>query len=54
MTTATETEAKTKQVPDFYVFENGPNGEKGGKPAKAEKHDDGDSRGKGKGKGKDK
>ncbi len=28
--------------------------EKGGKPAKAEKHDDGDSRGKGKGKGKDK
>lgn len=31
----TETETKTKQVPDFYVFENGQNGEKGGKPAGA-------------------
>jgi hypothetical protein len=34
MTTETENPtAKTKQVPDFYIFENGPNGEKGGKPA---------------------
>ncbi len=34
MTTTTE-ETKTKQAPDFYVFENGPNGEKTGKPAGA-------------------
>ena len=34
MTTETENHtAKTKQVPDFYIFENAPNGEKGGKPA---------------------
>ena len=33
MTTTTETQtAKPKQVPDFYIFENG---EKGGKPAGA-------------------
>lgn len=36
MTTTTENQtAKTKQVPDFYIFENGANGEKGGKPAGA-------------------
>lgn len=35
MTTATETEAKTRQVPDFYVFENAADGAKGGKPAGA-------------------
>ena len=27
--------AKAKQVPDFYVFENGTNDQKGGKPAGA-------------------
>jgi hypothetical protein len=33
MTTTTEKQtAKTKQVPDFYIFEDGANGEKGGKP----------------------
>ncbi len=36
MTTATENQTeKTKQAPDFYIFENGQNGEKGGKPAGA-------------------
>jgi hypothetical protein len=36
MTTTTESQtAKTKQVPDFYIFENGASGEKGGKPAGA-------------------
>jgi hypothetical protein len=36
MTTTTENQtAKTKQVPDFYIFENGATGEKGGKPAGA-------------------
>ena len=36
MTTTTENQtAKTKQVPDFYIFENGANGERGGKPAGA-------------------
>ena len=36
MTTTTENQpAKTKQVPDFYIFENKSNGEKGGKPAGA-------------------
>ena len=35
MTTNTETTTKTKQVPDFYIFENAGNGEKGGKPAGA-------------------
>jgi hypothetical protein len=34
MTTTTE-ETKTRQAPDFYIFENGPNGEKTGKPAGA-------------------
>ena len=34
MTTDTET-TKTKQAPDFYVFENTAKGEKGGKPAGA-------------------
>ena len=34
MTTQTET-TKEKQVPDFYIFENGPNGQKGGKPVGA-------------------
>jgi hypothetical protein len=33
MTNETENQTtKTKQVPDFYIFENAPNGEKGGKP----------------------
>jgi len=36
MTTTTETQTtKTKQVPDFYIFENGAKGEQGGKPAGA-------------------
>jgi hypothetical protein len=36
MTNTTENQtAKTKQVPDFYIFENGPAGEKGGKHAGA-------------------
>ena len=36
MTTTTENQtAKPKQVPDFYIFENAGNGEKGGKPAGA-------------------
>jgi hypothetical protein len=35
MTTTTETTTKTKQAPDFYIFENGPDGAKGGKPAGA-------------------
>lgn len=36
MTTATENDTKKpKQAPDFYIFENGPNGEKTGKPAGA-------------------
>ena len=36
MTTTTENKtAKTKQVPDFYIFENGAKGEQGGKPAGA-------------------
>ena len=36
MTTTTETRtAKAKQVPDFYIFENGVDGAKGGKPAGA-------------------
>ena len=36
MTTTTENQtAKPKQVPAFYIFENGANGEKGGKHAGA-------------------
>jgi hypothetical protein len=36
MTNETENQTtKTKQVPDFYIFENAQNGEKGGKPAGA-------------------
>ena len=36
MTTATENQtAKTKQAPDFYIFENWDKGQKGGKPAGA-------------------
>jgi hypothetical protein len=35
MTTDTETTAKTKQAPDFNIFENSRKGEKGGKPAGA-------------------
>jgi len=36
MTSTTENQStKPKQVPDFYVFENGGKGEKGGKPAGA-------------------
>ncbi len=36
MTTTTENQTtKPKQVPDLYIFENGANGEKGGKPAGA-------------------
>ena len=36
MTTTTENQpAKAKQVPDFYIFENGAAGQKGGKPAGA-------------------
>jgi hypothetical protein len=36
MTTTTENPAaKTKQVPDFYIFENGANNGQGGKPAGA-------------------
>ena len=36
MTTETETKTtKTKQAPDFYIFENGADGTKGGKPAGA-------------------
>ena len=39
MTTTTENQTtKTKQVPDFYIFENGANGEKSGKPAGAAFH----------------
>jgi len=37
MPTTTENQtAKPKQVPDSYIFENGANGEKGGKPAGAD------------------
>ncbi len=33
MTTTNETKTtKAKQVPDFYIFENGADGNKGGKP----------------------
>ena len=36
MTTQTETKTtKTKQAPDFYIFENGADGAKGGKQAGA-------------------
>jgi len=36
MTTTNETKTtKAKQVPDFYIFENGADGTKGGKPAGA-------------------
>jgi len=36
MTTTTENQtAKPKHVPDFYIFENGPDGQKGGKPTGA-------------------
>lgn len=36
MTTSAENDTKKpKQAPDFYIFENGQNGEKGGKPAGA-------------------
>ncbi|MEO8377068.1 MAG: hypothetical protein ABI579_05295 [Candidatus Sumerlaeota bacterium] len=36
MTTTTENQpAKAKQIPDFYIFENGAAGQKGGKPAGA-------------------
>ncbi|MBK9166495.1 MAG: hypothetical protein IPM24_03415 [Bryobacterales bacterium] len=35
MTTDTETATKTKQAPDFYIFENTGTAEKGGKPAGA-------------------
>ena len=36
MTTTTETRTtKAKQAPDFYIFENGVDGAKGGKPAGA-------------------
>ena len=36
MTTNTETTTKTKQVPDFYIFENaGGEGQQGGKPVGA-------------------
>ena len=36
MTTETQTTtAKAKQVPDFYIFENGTEAVKGGKPAGA-------------------
>lgn len=36
MTTETETKTtKAKQAPDFYIFENGADGTKGGKPAGA-------------------
>ena len=36
MITTTESQTtKTKQVPDFYIFENGAKGEQGGKPAGA-------------------
>lgn len=36
MTNETENKtAKAKQVPDFYVFENGADDQKGGKPAGA-------------------
>jgi hypothetical protein len=36
MTTTTETQTtKAKQVPDFYIFENGADGTKGGKPVGA-------------------
>ena len=36
MTTTNENQTtKTKQVPDFYIFENGAKGEKGGKRAGA-------------------
>ena len=32
MTTTTENQTvKPKQIPDFYIFENGPTGEKAGK-----------------------
>jgi hypothetical protein len=36
MTTTAETrKTEAKQVPDFYIFENGADGTKGGKPAGA-------------------
>lgn len=35
MTTNTETTTKTKQVPDFYIFENAAEGQQGGKPGGA-------------------
>ena len=35
MTTTTETTTKTKQVPDFYIFENAGEGQQGGKPVGA-------------------
>ena len=36
MTTTTENQpAKTKQLPAFYIFENGPNQGQGGKPVGA-------------------
>ncbi len=36
MTTTTETQTtNAKQVPDFYIFENAPDGDKSGKPAGA-------------------
>jgi hypothetical protein len=36
MTTTTENQtAKTKQAPDFYIFENGADGQSSGKPAGA-------------------
>jgi hypothetical protein len=36
MTTTNENQTtKSKQVPDFYIFENGANGERSGKPAGA-------------------
>ncbi len=35
MTTNTETTTKTKQVPDFYIFENAGEGQQGGKPVGA-------------------
>jgi hypothetical protein len=36
MTTSTENQTtKPKQIPDFYIFENGPNGGTDGKPAGA-------------------
>ncbi len=35
MTTNTETTTKTKQVPNFYIFENAGEGQQGGKPVGA-------------------